>query len=248
MKLSEPMSVAAEEVLFTSPANFLIIARRVFEPERLRALRTAIDAAVAANRDEDDRARRARAVGVAPDAVRLNREWYEIWREARTELFLRRVPAFTQMIFPPQIRTVRNAASLVPWHQDSAYMRHLGAKGHRQVITCNVPLEETNKGKPSLEFAVIPGQGPVEHLVREEAAINQFDLSEERRPDPRSVRRFELRLGDVFVFGQDVLHRTYNDGPPDAERTSMEFRATTRDGVIAGKDYYDLEKGTWYVA
>jgi hypothetical protein len=248
MKLSEPMSVAAEEVLFTSPANFLIIARGLFEPARLRALRKAIDAAVAANRDDDERARRARSVGVAPDAVRLNRDWYAIWREARTELFLRRVPGFTQMIFPPQIRTVRNAASLVPWHQDSAYMRHLGAKGHGQVITCNVLLEETNKGKPSLEFAVNPRQGPVEHLMRDGTEINQFDLSEERRPDPRSVRRFELQLGDVFVFGQDVLHRTYNDGPPDAERTSMEFRITRRESVIAGKDYYDLEKGTWYVA
>ena len=238
----------AEEILFVSPANFLIIARGLFEAGRLRALRKAIDAAVAANRDDDERARRARSVGVAPDAVRLNREWYEIWKEARAQLFLKRVPGFTQMIYPPQIRTVRNAKSLVPWHQDSAYMRSLGAKGHGQVITCNVPLEETNKGKPSLEFAVDARQGPVEHLMREGAEINQFDLSEDRKPDPRIVRRFELKLGDVFVFGQDVLHRTYNDGPPDAERTSMEFRLTTRDGLIAGKDYYDLEKGTWYVA
>jgi hypothetical protein len=239
---------AAEEILYGSPANFLIVARGLFPSERLRAVRRAIDAAIAANRDDDERARRARTVGVAPDAVRLNREWYSIWSAARAELFARRVPQFTQIIFPPQIRNIRNVASLVPWHQDSAYMRSLGARGHSQVITCNVPLEESTAKRPSVEFAVNLKQTAIEHLVLDGAAINQFDLREADKPDPHSVRRFELCLGDAFIFGQDVLHRSYNDGPADAERTSMEFRLTTRGGVIAGKDYYDLERGAWYVA
>jgi hypothetical protein len=242
------MTTPAEDILFVSAQNFLIVARGLFDPERLRELRRTIDAATAACRADDDRARIARTVGVAPDPVRLNRDWYSIWREARAELFTSRVPEFTQIIFPPQIRTIRNAASLVPWHQDSAYMRHLGLRGHSEVITCFVPLEESTAGRPSVEFAVDRRQGAVAHLIREGVAINQFDLAEESRPDERSVRRFELRLGDAFVFGQDVLHRSYNDGLPTAERTSMEFRITTRRAVIAGKDYYDLEKGAWYVA
>ena len=99
--------------------------------------------------------------------------------------------------------------------------------------------------RPSVEFAIDPAQGPVDHLVRE-AAINQFDLPEAEKP--KAARRFELALGDAFVFGQHVLHRSYNDGPANAERTSMEFRITTRGAVISGKDYYDLQKGQWYVA
>ena len=237
-----------EEILYVSPANFLIVARGLFDADRLRAMRKAIDAAVQANRDDDERARAAKSVGVAPDAVRLNRDWYSVWRQARSDFFLHRVPRFTQIIFPPQIRTIRNAASLVPWHQDSAYMRHLGARGHREVITCFVPLEESTAQRPSLEFCVDREQGAVAHVIREGAAINQFDLPEPSRPSTAKVRRFELRLGDAFVFGQDVLHRSYNDGRPSAQRTSMEFRITTRDALIAGKDYYDLENGAWHVA
>ncbi len=241
------MSSEAHEVLFASPANFLIVARGLFDSLELRALRSSLERASAASDADDQRARIARTVGVAPDAVRLNRDWYSIWRKARIELFARRLPEFTHVVFPPQIRTIRNQASLVPWHQDSAYMRSLGARGHRRVITCFVPLEESTASRPSVEFSIAERQGPVPHLVIEGAAINQFDLPEREKPDPGTVRRFELHLGDAFVFGQDVLHRSYNDGPPSAERTSMEFRITTREAVIPGKDYFDLEKG-WYVA
>jgi hypothetical protein len=242
------MTLTAEEVLFASPENFLIVARGLFDAATLRSVRKAIDAASAASRADDARARTARSVGVATDDVRLNRDWYDIWRGARAELFTRRVPEFTQISFPPQIRTIRNQSSLVPWHQDSAYMRALGARGHKRVITCFVPLEESTRSRPSVEFAVDPRQSAVEHLIREGAAINQFDLPDGQKPDSAQVHRFELRLGDAFVFGQNVLHRSYSDGPAGTERTSMEFRITTRDAAIAGKDYYDLEKGRWYVA
>src|SRR5260221_10195442 len=242
------MSSEAHEVLFASPANFLIVARGLFDSLELRALRSSLERASAASDADDQRARIARTVGVAPDWVRLNRDWYSIWRKARIELFARRLPEFTHVVFPPQIRTIRNQASLVPWHQDSAYMRALGARGHKRVITCFVPLEDCTASRPSVEFSVNAKQGAVDHLVREGAAINQFDLPDEQRPEPGQVRRIELRLGDAFVFGQDVLHRSYNDGPPSAERTSMEFRIAARDAVIPGKDYYDLERGTWYVA
>jgi hypothetical protein len=240
------MTLTAEEVLFASPENFLIVARGLFDASVLRSVRKAIDAANAASRADDERARTARSVGVAPDEVRLKREWYDIWRGAHAEIFTRRVPEFTQAAFPPQIRTIRNQSSLVPWHQDSAYMRALGARGHKRVITCFVPLEESTRLRPSVEFALDPVQGAVDHLIRQGTRINQFDLADDQKP--KAARRFELRLGDAFVFGQNVLHRSYNDGPTDAERTSMEFRITTRDAAIAGKDYYDLQKGKWYVA
>jgi len=240
------MTLTAEEVLFASPENFLIVARGLFDASVLRSVRKAIDAASAASRADDERSRTARSVGVAPDEVRLKREWYDIWRGAHAEIFTRRVPEFTQVSFPPQIRTIRNQSSLVPWHQDSAYMRALGTRGHKRVITCFVPLEESTRLRPSVEFAIDPAQGAVDHLIREGTAINQFDLPDDHKP--KAARRFELNLGDAFVFGQNVLHRSYNDGPDGAERTSMEFRITTRDAVVSGKDYYDLQKGQWYVA
>src|SRR2546429_8431673 len=116
-----PRAMTAEEVLFASPENFLIVARGMFDTVQLRSVRAAIDAANAASRADDARARTARSVGVAPDEVRLNRDWYEIWRGARAEIFTHRVPEFTRISFPPQIRTIRSQRSLVPWHQDSAY-------------------------------------------------------------------------------------------------------------------------------
>ncbi len=238
--------MTAEEVLFASPQNFLIVARGLFDAATLRSVRKAIDAANAASRADDERARTARTVGVATDDVRLNRAWYDIWRGAHAEMFTCRVPEFTQISFPPQIRTIRNQSSLVPWHQDSAYMRALGARGHKRVITCFVPLEESTRLRPSVEFAIDPAQGPVDHLIREGTGINQFDLPDDHKP--KATRRFELGLGDAFVFGQNVLHRSYNDGPAGTERTSMEFRITTRDSAIPSKDYYDLQKGQWYVA
>src|SRR5437660_7687172 len=221
-----PGTITAEEVLFVSPQNFLIVARGMFDAAQLRSVRAAIDAANAASRADDARARTARSVGVAPDEVRLNQSWYDIWRGARSETFTHRVPEFTQISFPPQIRTIRNQSSLVPWHQDSAYMRALGTRGHKRVITCFVPLEESTRLRPSVEFAIDAAQGAVDHLIREGTAINQFDLPDDHKP--KAARRFELNLGDATVFGQNVLHRSYNDGPDGAERTSSAFRITTR--------------------
>jgi hypothetical protein len=236
------------ESRFFSPQNFLIVARALFDANELRALKRQIDQHVAASRADDERSRVARGAGVAPDEVRLNKGWYEIWKAARVELFTRFVPQHTQIIFPPQIRTVRGVASLVPWHQDAAYMRALGDRGHGSVITCFLPLEESTVGKPLIEFFLDKNQQLAQHVIREDARINKFDLPEDARPAPESCSRFDLVLGDAFIFGQHVLHRTYAVDDPSQSRTSMEFRITTRDCLIQGKDYYDVEKESWYVA
>jgi hypothetical protein len=236
------------ETYFVSPENFLFVARGMFDPAELRALRVEIDGALAASRAGDERSRIARAAGVAPDEVRLNQGWYRIWKRARVDLFTNLAPQFTQIIFPPQIRTVRGSASLVPWHQDAAYMKALGDRGHRSVITCFLPLEESTAGKPLIEFALHGEQGPAAHVIREDAQINKFDLPESDKPAAESCKRFDLALGDAFVFGQYVLHRTYAVDDPNQSRTSMEFRLTTKECLIRGKDYYDLEQASWHVA
>ena len=241
------MPVQSEEFVF-SPDNFLIVARSLFVPAGLRALRDEIAKRMDQSNANDERARVARSAGVAPDEVRLSKNWYDIWSAARIELFTRHVPQFTQAIFPPQIRTVNNVRSLVPWHQDAAYMKALGERGHRRVITCFVPLEESTVGKPLVEFAIRPNQGPEHHVIREDLQINKFDLPEEGKPAKDACRRFDLRLGDAFVFGQHVLHRSYAADNPKESRTSMEFRLTTKDDLIRGKDYFDISKGNWYVA
>jgi hypothetical protein len=238
----------SEETIFYSQENFLVVARRMFDAGLLRELRRRIDSRIGASRAGDERSRIALSAGVAPDEVRLSKDWYEIWKTARVESLMTLVPQFSQVIFPPQIRTVRGAATLVPWHQDAAYMKALGSRGHRSVITCFLPLEESTVGKPLIEFHLRPDQTLAEHVIREDAQINKFDLPEGAKPARESCTRFDLTLGDVFVFGQHVLHRTYAVDDPAQSRTSMEFRITTRECVVQGKDYYDIERGSWYVA
>lgn len=237
----------AERYFFT-PENFLIVARGFFAPEALRAVRRKIESRQAEVALVDERAHNAAEVGVAPDALRLDTGWYSIWKDADLSLLRQHVPQFTEIVFPPQIRTVRDLRSFVPWHQDAAYQQALGKRAHRHVMTCFVPLEDVAEGRPSLQFCIDPDQGRVEHLVRAEVTVNQFDLEERAKPDQAKCRTFDLALGDVYLFGQHVLHRTYAAADDFRSRTSMEFRLTTRDSVVAGKDYFSLDSMQFYLA
>ena len=231
----------SSERFFYGPDNFLVVARGFFPSQTLRTLREKIEARRRAVKADDERSRKAAELGVAPDALRLNEDWYAIWREADIGILRQHVPQFSEVVYPPQIRTVRNTRSFVPWHQDAAYMRALGARGHSRVMTCFVPLDDELRGRPTLQFCVDPAQQMVEHVILPDAAFNQFDLPERMRPSPEQCMTFELELGDAYLFGQHVLHRTYAAEPEFSERSSMEFRLTTRDSLIAGKDYFNLE-------
>lgn len=211
----------------------------------LRALRLRIAARRAEVQAEDERSRRAEEVGVAPDMLRLNEEWYEIWKQADLSKFRRHAADFSEVIFPPQIRTVREPRAMVPWHQDATYMEALGKRGHSEVITCFVPLDDDAENRPTLQFCIDPAQRAVP-AMRLDTDFNQFDLAEADRPPPEKCRTFLLNLGDAFVFGKHVLHRTYAASEAFRERTSMEFRLTTARARVPGKDYFSLETMRFY--
>lgn len=238
----------AQERFLYGQENFLIVARGLFRRDALKGLRARIAARRAAIRADDERSRKGEEVGVAPDELRLSEEWYEIWKQAELAKFCDYVPAFSEVIYPPQIRTVRNLRAMVPWHQDAAYMEALGKRGHSEVITCFIPLEDDAENRPTLQFCIDPGQGPVQPITHKNVTFNQFDLAGADQPLPDKCRTFKLKLGDAFVFGKYVLHRTYVESDMFAERNSMEFRLTTAKGVVPGKDYFSLNMMRFYRA
>lgn len=241
------MSCGQERFLY-GPENFLIVARKLFPHDVLRRLRERIAARRAVIKADDERSRQAEEVGVAPDALRLSEEWYEIWKAADLSRFRDYVPAFSEVLFPPQIRIVRDLRALVPWHQDATYMDALGKHGHAEMITCFVPLDDDAENRPTLQFCVDPEQQPIQAVVRKDAVFNKFDVAEADVPAAGKCSTFPLRLGDAFVFGKHVLHRTHVVSDEFRERSSMEFRLTTAKTVIPGKDYFSLNTMRFYQA
>ena len=175
-----PMS-ERHEIFYHSEENFLIAARQIFAPERLRSLREKIQQKREAMDDPEERADR---FGVASNEVRVDPQWFFIWEEADREVLQRYVPTYTHITFPPMIRTVSSYQAFVPWHQDQAYVRAMGSRGHGKIITCFVPLDEDPWVRPTLEFSLNPHQQPIEHIKRHDQYINQFDLEEKDKPAP----------------------------------------------------------------
>lgn len=229
----------SDEIKFFNKDNFIIVGRALFDPDRLRAVRRKIETEWNQLAVRDERGAEGLKVGVAPDTLRLREEWYSIWETTNLSLLTRHIPQFDQVIYPPQIRTVRDRPSFVGWHQDIAYMRALGARGHSEVMTCYVPLDEDTSGRPSLQFYINPEQSAIAHDDRADAMFNSLRLYKRDEP-AESCKTYELRLGDAFLFGKLVVHRTHAMTDSFSPRTSMEFRLTTRPGSIKGKDYFDL--------
>ncbi len=239
------MSDSQERFLYGQD-NFLIVARGLFPREALKQVRAKIAVRRTTIKVDDERSRQGEEVGVAPDALRLSEDWYEIWKSADLATFRDYVAAYSEIIYPPQIRTVKNLRALVPWHQDAAYMEALGKRGHSEVITCFVPLDDDPENRPTLQFCIDREQGPIQALIRQDVAVNKFDIAESDQPAPEKCRTFKLGLGDAFVFGKNVLHRTYVISDAFPERSSMEFRLTTARATLPEKDYFSLRTMRFY--
>lgn len=238
---------AHNEVCFFNESNFLLVARQFFQPEDIRQLYQAIEHERSLVSDTSKRGQMASHVGVAPDSVRLKKKWYSIWQKANVALLSNYVNDYCYVIYPPQIRTVDDRKGFVPWHQDIRYMKALGYEGHRRIVTCFVPLDENSNQKPNLQFYLNPDQMELAHLHIQAKEINQFDLKEEDQPDTNACVSYDLQRGDALIFGQLVLHQTYVATDSFLPRHSMEFRLTTQDELVAGKDYYHLPQQQFYV-
>lgn len=237
------MSVVAPD-FYVDERNFVRVLRGVLRAEALVDLRNSIMAAETRIAGEIPQSQNPRAViqGVAPDVIRLNKEWYDVWKTADLSEFGVACGAFNQMSFPPQIRHIRKPSHFVPWHQDAAYQKSLGARGHAGVMTCFVPLDDEPFRHTTFEFALSGEQPLVEHG---DGDVFHNVISGEGF---KETRTFDLNLGDVLFFGDLIPHRTFLKPDQVLERRSMEYRLTKREFTIAGKDYFDLDVRKFYVA
>jgi hypothetical protein len=176
-----------------------------------------------------------RAIGAGTVALRFEREWFDIWRAIGDDIVAWLSP-FTMLMFPPQVRHVKEVNHLVPWHQDIGYQRLLHSRQHQRLITCFVPLELEPERAPGLEFALgdfAEFRHSPDGLHGAAIEIADADLD---------IATFSLRFGDALIFGDLAPHRTYV--PPGAalSRRSFEFRLVRPDDALDGRDYFDISR------
>lgn len=177
-------------------------------------------------------------LGAAPDEIRFDRTWYELWKSISPEK-LDEFRPYTRLIFPIQIRHVVRVDQRVPWHQDFGYQILRGDRAQEQLITCFVPVEPEPAAVPTVEFAV--GEFPtlVHEPYEDHSAALQFDES----PD---TIHFKLECGDALVFGDRTPHQTYvPDNVANRDRWSFEYRLVRPEDCMAGSDYFDIEAGVF---
>jgi hypothetical protein len=185
-----------------------------------------------------EREQKALLRGETSDAMRMEDLWYDLWRDPAPAI-LDAIRPFTWVLFPAQVRHVRAAVSHeVPWHQDIGYMRLHGARAHRQIITCFVPMEPDPSKCTTLQFS----RDRTGELVH--GSMNGFGagLDGSRFND---LVHFDLAFGDALVFGDLVLHRTYTPPGAAVERRSFEFRLIRPEHALDNKDYFDVERGAF---
>jgi hypothetical protein len=213
--------------------------RAAIAADVLRALRVHLETISAERLALAATERESRAIlrGEGSDALRLDPIWMDAFR-APSPALRDALGDASWVAFPPQVRSVAAARHLVPWHQDVAYQRLLGPRGHQRHVTCFVPLDEDPAHRPSIEFVV----GRFDELPHD--AASGFGAGLTNAPaGPHAA--FELALGDVLVFGDLVPHRSFVPDPSRPERRSLEFRLVRPCDAVAGKDYFDISSGTF---
>jgi hypothetical protein len=184
--------------------------------------------------DENDALRVS--MGASTSAFRFDPRWYDPWRNASPEL-VERLKPYTWLLFPVQIRHIKAADHLVPWHQDAGYVR-LMARKHVRLITCFVPLEPDPARCASLEFA----EGAYDELAH--AAFGNHGAAIVDR-EFVSLRRFDLTFGDALVFGDMAPHQTIPAPDGTIDRRSFEYRFVIPEEALPDKDYFDIETGSF---
>lgn len=213
--------------------------RAAIAPDVLRVLRAYLERVSAERQAQAATARERSAIerGEGSDALRLDPIWMDALRSPSRAL-LDAIGDATWVAFPPQVRSVAASHHLVPWHQDVAYQRLLGPRGHDRHVTCFVPLDEDPARRPTIEYVV----GRFDELPHDAASGFGAGLPE-APAGPHAL--FELALGDALVFGDLVPHRSVVPDPRRPERRSLEFRLVRPCDAVAGKDYFDISSGAF---
>jgi hypothetical protein len=231
----------------TRARTFFELVRQMFDPTQLRSIREYLDAVEAERQSlaQTEREKVALRQGVASDALRLDPYWYETWRNP-TPCLLEQVRPFTWVVYPVQVRIIRAGTHLVPWHQDIAYQKLLGARGHQRIITCFIPLDDDPWRRPTIQFTNSVQQ-ELEHLPVTESSDTTYAYTGGlwlKDFQPQHQQHYELTLGDCLLFGDLAIHRSFV--PPNQEmmeRRSLEFRLVRPEDALDTKDYFDIESG-----
>ena len=175
-------------------------------------------------------------LGAAPDQVRFDHTWYNLWKSVSAAKLASFRP-FTRLTFPLQIRHIVQTDQLVPWHQDIGYQALRGENAHEHLITCFLPIEPEPSTVPTLEFAV----GLFPTLRHHPSGDHGAALTFENVPP---TTRFDLNCGDALVFGDHTPHQTYvPENLSRSDRWSFEYRLVRPEDCKVGRDYFDIENG-----
>lgn len=203
--------------------------------ERLSALEN--EPGVATGKSE--REAKAIARGEASDALRMQSDWYDVWRTPPSHgALLDAIGPFTWVTFPVQVRHIRTVGQEVPWHQDAGYTKlHPAERRHKKVITCFIPIEPEPWRHTTVQFSFHNRTSPEVELEHYSLAGFGAGLSGEEYTD---VEYYALALGDALLFGDLALHRTFTPAGAIVERRSLEFRLIEPQDALPGKDYFDI--------
>lgn len=220
--------------------SFAVHVPAAFDPGCLRDVRTFMDSVEEPlnRRPETNHERSIIASGASSNKLRSMPEWFSVWRTTSIamSMFLDR---WRWAAFPPIVRHVKKTEHFVPWHQDAAYQRILGPRGHRKVITCFVPLDEEPFERSTIQFDLNPKNIKIPHIP---IGLHGAGIPDHR---PTKIGKFDLDLGDALIFGDLAIHRTFAPPNCDDERRSLEFRIVNPENSIDQKDYYDVVRGTY---
>lgn len=216
---------------------FVTPIHRLFKPALLKELREYFDSIEVGEFDKSltEREQRWLSIGASTDALRMDPRWYDVWRNPTPQM-LDTIRPYTWIIFPPQVRHIREIPHLVPWHQDAAYEKLIEMGGHERLITCWIPFDDKPGRHSTLQFC--RDQLPeLEHQAfgPHGAGLEVLDC--------KNVEHWTLELGDCLLFGHLAAHRSYVPPGAQVERHSFEFRLVRPEDALANKDYFDVESG-----
>ncbi len=224
---------------------FLKHEKQLFDQSLLTELRQKMDYLKGLQENQQvqtDREREAIHRGESADKTRMQSVWYKVWKaNDSSSRLIQAIAPYRYVTFPVQVRHVKEVKHHVPWHQDIGYMKLLGNKAPKQVMTCFIPLEHEPSQCTTIQFALDNKHDKGEHQYAHQF-LNNFGAGIENA-NFQELKHFPLSLGDALIFGDHVLHRTFLPDGCLPERRSLEFRLVKAEHVIPGKDYFDVLTG-----
>ena len=201
--------------------------QNAFDPNKLREVANHLSTRFSGQHPGSAREQKRVFQGVATDEVRFDPKWNEVWERA-SETLLAVLANHLFVIYPNQMRFICMPRHLVPWHQDSMYVKSKGMP-----LTCFVPLDDDPANRSTLMFAEWDG-GEIPHAPEDK--YGGYELDQQFT----DTEYFNLSLGDCLVFGDLCPHKTFVPQGCNISRRSLEFRLLGEDQLQAGHDYFSI--------